>query len=76
MNTITIQIPPLHILILEHLANGFTKKEIAAKMNMNDRNVERIINLLLFQYNCKNSTELVAYMMSLEIISYKKSVNS
>lgn len=70
--TITIQIPSLHILILEHLASGLTKKEIAAKMNMSSKNVERIIYSLILQHNCKNSTELVAYMVSVGVIHYKK----
>ena len=72
MTTITIQIPALHLLILEHLASGFTKKEIAAKLCMSNKNVERVVYSLLVQYNCKNSTELVAYMISVGIISYKR----
>lgn len=70
--TITIQIPPLHILILQHLAEGLTKKEIASKMNMSNKNIERIVYSLILQYNCKNSTELIAYMLSIGIIEYKR----
>jgi DNA-binding NarL/FixJ family response regulator len=72
MSTITIEIPSLHLLILEHLASGLTKKEIAAKLNMGHENVRRIVFSLISTYNCKNSTELVAFMMSAGIISYKR----
>jgi DNA-binding NarL/FixJ family response regulator len=73
MTTITIEIPQRNLTIIEHLAAGLTKKEIAAIMKLGTRNVERIIYSLLEQYGVKNTTELVAFMIDKGVIKYRKS---
>jgi DNA-binding NarL/FixJ family response regulator len=73
MTTITIEIPQRNLTIIEHLAEGLTKKEIAAIMKLSIKNVERIIYSMLDQYDVKNTTELVAFMIDKGIVKYKKS---
>jgi DNA-binding NarL/FixJ family response regulator len=72
MSTITFEIPQNQLLILEYLASGLTKKEIATRIDTSNKNVERIIYAMIAQYNCKNSTELVAYMVTAGVICYKR----
>jgi DNA-binding NarL/FixJ family response regulator len=72
MSTITIQIPARQLEVLDYLASGYTKKEIAHKMNCSFKNIERIVYSMIVQFECKNSTELVAYMVSSGVICYKR----
>lgn len=48
-------------LILKHLSEGLTIKEIAGNLNMTKRTTERRIRKLKAEVGVKNNTELVLY---------------
>lgn len=66
--TVSIELPDKHIQIIKLLSEGFTKKEIASKLTMSIKNVERIVYSLISQFDCKNTAGLVSYAHKLKII--------
>lgn len=70
MTQITIQIPEKHIEIPEKhmeilrlLKQGFTVKEIQAKVFMSDSTIERTKYFYIAQFNCRNATHLIATLI-------------
>ncbi len=59
-----MKLSPKKIEILKLIANGYTDKEIAAKLKMSKRTVQTHISLIVSILNARNRTHAVALFMS------------
>lgn len=59
--TVSIQLSDKQRAIINHIADGMTKKEIALKMGLSESYVAVITNGLIALFDCKNSAGLVDF---------------
>ncbi len=56
--------------VLEYLCNGLSKKEIAEKMFLSERTIEKYKEKLMSKTNTNSSVSLVVYAMKNKIVEY------
>jgi DNA-binding NarL/FixJ family response regulator len=59
--TLSIQLSEKQIKIIQLIASGLTKKEIADKIGTSEKNVSRITYQLTELFDCRNSAGLVNF---------------
>ena len=67
-NPITLTVNERHIQILTHLSKGSSSKQISETVHASTRAVEKVIERLKERFDCKNTTELVAFALRNKII--------
>lgn len=67
MESVKLNLTEREISILEFVMQGFKNREIATKLAISIRNVEKYISRLLAKTNCRNRTELIKLFYSNQI---------
>jgi DNA-binding NarL/FixJ family response regulator len=66
--TTNIHLPPDEAKILEYVCEGWTTKEIAAKVYLSTRRIDQLLTVLFRKANVKNRTELVRWAVSTGLV--------
>lgn len=66
--TISTEIPSKHLEILNLIKQGLTTKEISSRVFVTERNIKRIKSIYFTEFNCLNSTQLIARLIELNIL--------